>query len=102
MKFLENTIVEFLEPAQEEMDEAFEYYEFEQTNLGYRFINEVKNALQRIISFPDAWQKITINTHRCLVKNFPFGIIYEIRADKILIIAVANLHRKPNYWQNRK
>jgi len=27
--------------------------------------------------------------------------IAQIEKDKILIIAIANLYRKPNYWQNR-
>lgn len=98
---MQNISVEFLEPAQNELDEAFEYYEFEQKELGRRFIYEVKNSVQQIVAFPFAWTKVTENTKRCLVKNFPYGVIYEIREDKILVVAIANLHRKPNYWKSR-
>ncbi len=28
------------------------------------------------------------------------GVIYQILKDKILIVAIANLHRKPNYWKD--
>ena len=91
----------FLDVAQIELDESFEYYEIQQKQLGFRFIYEVKNSIQRILYFPQAWQQITQNTRRCLVKNFPYGVIYQIIEDEILIIAIANLHRKPNYWQER-
>jgi len=91
----------FLDIAKIELDEAFEYYEIQQVKLGYRFINEVKSSIKRIINFPKAWQQITINTRRCLVKNFPYGVIYQILNDEILIVAIANLHRKPDYWNDR-
>ncbi len=93
--------LEFLEIAQKELDDSFEYYEFQQKKLGHRFIDEVKNSIERIVFFPHTWQKLTKNTRRCLVKNFPYGIIYKIYNKKIIIIAVANLHRKPNYWKDR-
>jgi len=35
------------------------------------------------------------------VKTFPYGVIYQEREDFILIVAIANLHRKPNYWAER-
>jgi mRNA-degrading endonuclease RelE of RelBE toxin-antitoxin system len=93
--------IEFLKIAQIELDDSFDYYEFQQENLGYRFLYEIKNAIERIKIYPNAWHKITENTRRCLLKNFPYGIIYQIKNDKILIVAVANLHRVPNYWKDR-
>jgi len=38
---------------------------------------------------------------RCLIKRFPYSILYGINVDMIVIIAIAHLHRKPNYWQGR-
>ena len=93
--------IEFLDIAQLELDESFEYYEMQQLKLGYRFVYEVKNTIDRISYFPSAWQQITKNTRRCLVKTFPYGVIYQILDNTILIVAIANLHRKPNYWKDR-
>ncbi len=95
------TKAQFLEPAQQELDEAFEYYEYQQAGLGYRFVQEVYNAIELIKSYPSAWAHISTNTRRCLVKTFPYAVIYQNRKDMILIVAIANLHRKPNYWTNR-
>lgn len=92
----------FLDAAIVELDDAFEYYEYQQDGLGYRFVREVQNALHRITNYPHAWHKFSHNTRRCLVKNFPYGIIYQ-EQDKhiLLIVAIMNLHREPNYWANR-
>jgi len=93
--------VKFLPLAQKELDDTFEYYEYEQKNLGYRFIHEVLHSIELIKYYPKGWHPMTQNSRRCLIKNFPYGIIYQEKENYILIIAIANLHRKPNYWINR-
>lgn len=93
--------IKFLELAQKELDETFEYYEYQQENLGYRFIYEVQEAVDRIKFYPKGWHPLSKNNRRCLIKNFPYGLIYQIKENYIFIIAVANLHREPNYWIDR-
>jgi len=51
--------VEFLDLAQKELDDAFNYYEYQQKNLGYRFIYEVEESLKLIKQYPKAWSKIS-------------------------------------------
>lgn len=93
--------VEFLEAAQAELDQAFEWYETQQINLGRQFLNELDAAIRRVIAYPDAYISIERNLRRCLIKRFPYAILYGIDADIIVIVAVAHLHRKPDYWLNR-
>jgi len=88
--------------AQNELNIAIDYYEEFQKGLGLDFANEVYNAIQRIINFPYAWQKIDKNLRRCLVNRFPYGIIYYKRDNEIVILAVMHLQKKPNYWRDRK
>ncbi len=94
-------LVEFLDLAQNELDDTFKYYEFQQENLGYRFVEEVMNSLELIVAYPAAWTKSSVSTRRCLVKTFPYGIIYQKRDNPILVVAVANLHKEPDYWVSR-
>ena len=94
-------LVEFLDLAQNELDDTFKYYEFQQENLGYRFVDEVMNSLELIVAYSEAWTKSSSSTRRCLIKTFPYGIIYQKRDNLILVVAIANLHKEPDYWVSR-
>ena len=94
--------IEFLDEAQYELDEAIEYYNNEAEGLGDDFLQEIINSSDRIAGYPKAWHPLSQNTRRCQTRRFPYGLIYTILENTILIISVSNLHRKPNHWQNRK
>ncbi len=93
--------IRFLEIAQIELNEAVDYYNYEMPGLGDTFLIEVLNALDRIAKFPEAWQICSERTRRCRLRRFPYGIMYQARKDGLLIVAIANLHRKPDYWKDR-
>ena len=88
--------------AEEEFNIAIDYYEECKNGLGLEFANEVYKTIQRILNFPTAWQKFDNNIRRCLANRFPFGIIYYQKNEQIIILAVMQLNRKPNYWKKRK
>ena len=93
--------IEFLEEAQCELDEGVEYYNNEVEGLGDTFLQEVLHAIDRIARYPEAWHPLSINTRRCQTRRFPYGLIYTVLKDTVLIISVSNLHRKPNHWKER-
>lgn len=95
--------IKFLQPAEQELGEAVEYYEAQEQGLGFELFEEIWATIERIERYPQAWQFIGPRTRRCQTHRFPYGVIYQIREeeDEILIVAVAHLHRKPSYWQNR-
>lgn len=91
----------FLEPARIELEEAINFYNQQRANLGDEFAAEVLNTINRILNHPEAWTKLSKHTRRCRTNRFPYGVIYQIRGDRIVIIAVAHLRRKPIYWRDR-
>ena len=93
--------ISFLEIAQIELDDAIDYYNYEAPGLGDAFLIEVLHALNRIGKFPEAWHRNSKRTRRCQTRRFPYGIIYQVLEDEILVVAVANLHRRPDYWKDR-
>ena len=93
--------INFLEIAQIELEDAIEYYNYELPGLGKAFLTEVLNTLDRIGEFPEAWHPCSKRTRRCQTRRFPYGISYQIRKQEILVVAVAHLHRKPDYWKYR-
>jgi plasmid stabilization system protein ParE len=92
---------DFLEPAQIELEEGVRYFNQQQAGLGYEFMQEVAAAIDRILKFPEAWNPLSKRTRRCRTKRFPYGVVYQIRGDRILVVAIMHLHRKPFYWRNR-
>lgn len=93
--------IRFLDVAQVELDEAVDYYNYEANGLGREFLEAVLEGIDRIGKFPEAWQLCSERTRRCLVRRFPYGIIYQRREGEVLIVAIANLHRRPDYWEDR-
>ncbi len=90
----------FLSPALRELTEAAEYYEKQQPGLGAGFLHEVGTAIARILRHPEAWMRLSPNTRRCRTHRFPYGIIYQVREDAVLIVSVMNLRRHPNSWRD--
>ena len=93
--------VVFLEEAEQEFLEAALYYENQAKGLGEKLMVGVYQAIEDIIDFPQNAQKLTENVRRKLLRHYPFGVLYRIDGDEIVIVAVMNLKRKPFYWLNR-
>jgi plasmid stabilization system protein ParE len=87
--------------AEEEFLEAINYYEDRERGLGYDFSIEVFATIQNIVIYPTAWPVIEESIRRCLVHRFPYGVLYSIEQEEILILAVMHLRRHPGYWKNR-
>jgi plasmid stabilization system protein ParE len=87
--------------AEREFTEAVEYYESRESGLGYDFSMEVFATIQNIINHPNAWPFIAEDVRRCLVNRFPYGALYSIEHDEILILAIMHLRRNPDYWKKR-
>lgn len=87
--------------AEQEFLEAVDFYNEQRPGLGYEFAVEIKKTLGRIFDFPEVWPKLSKRARRCLVNKFPFGIIYQIRQDCILVVAIMHMKRNPVLWQNR-
>ena len=91
----------FLPPAKAELTDATSYYNMHSEGLGYEFAAEVKRTLERIVQYPGAWFKLSKRTRRCRTNRFPYGVIYQMRKETLLIVAVMHLSREPEAWKSR-
>ena len=92
---------EFLPLAEEEMNEAARFYEERSPGLGRDFLDEVERTIESIAVHPQSGRKISENIRRRILGRFPFGILYTLEPDRIVIVAVMHLHRQPGYWKAR-
>jgi len=90
----------FLARAEDDLVEAFDYYEKAAAGLGAEFLSEIERAIARILLQPQAWARVSKNHRRCRLRRFPYGLIYAITGEEILITAVFHLHRHPDAWRD--
>ena len=93
--------VEFHPEADAELVAAARYYEAEAENLGTDFLAAVESSCARLRQFPEIGHPFGGRLRRLLVPRFPYAVIYEVQGQQILIVAVANLYRRPGYWRAR-
>lgn len=92
---------EILAAAEADLVDAVSFYDEQSEGLGYEFAAEVKQTLGRILRFPDAWHRLSERTRRCRTKRFPYGVVYQLRGDSVLVVAVMHLSRHPDSWKSR-
>lgn len=90
----------FTSAALTELRQATLYYEQRENGLGTTFLDEIDATLDRILRHPTAWHQLSPRTRRCRTHRFPFGLVYQIRSDEILISSVMDLRRNPASWKS--
>ena len=93
--------VSFLTLAQREADDAVAWYNEQATGLGQEFLDELDRVVRRTVVFPMSCPEIEPGVRRCLLARFPYGLIYGVDGETIVVVAVAHLHREPRYWVDR-
>jgi toxin ParE2 len=90
-----------LPPVDIEATEAAQYYKAIDPKLSDRLSQELEASIARILRFPQGWKPLDSDLRQCVVKGFPYVVIYAVRNDEIIIVAFANTHRRPGYWRSR-
>lgn len=93
--------VEYHPDALNELAEAARYYESAQIGLGERFHRLVQQAENDIAENPETGFLYDHDTRIRLIRKFPYGVVFKSNPDRIFIVAVAQLNRKPGYWKRR-
>jgi plasmid stabilization system protein ParE len=87
--------------AQQELEEAANFYEARAAGLGHNFIREVEYMLTQIVANSEAGNIFTGAIRRRLLRRYPFAILYHMEAGKLSVIALMHLRRRPGYWKRR-
>ena len=93
--------LDFHPEAEAEFIESVASYERAEPTLGEEFSLEVRAAMRNILSYPNAWPVLEGSVRRCLVNRFPYGILYSVEPDRVFVLAMMHLHRRPGYWRDR-
>lgn len=89
--------------AEDDITDGATWYESQEPNLGLEFVSEIRAAIQRASSDPQAFFRLRKEpeVRRVLAKRFPYRVFYIIRPDALIIFAVLHAARHNRVWKHR-
>jgi len=87
--------------AEIDIQEAFEWYENQQPDLGLDFIEEVEKLIHRIEENPFMFRKVYKELRRGFINRFPYAVYFLIKQSRITINGVLHHRGNPFEWQKR-
>ena len=87
--------------AASELVDAAVFYEERRPFLGDEFVTEVDAAREKIRANPKRGRIEKLGLRSFKVRRFPYRLFYALELDRLWIVAVAHLSRRPGYWVRR-
>jgi toxin ParE1/3/4 len=87
--------------AEQDMAEAYAWYEKQRAGLGEEFMTCVDACIQGICRTPEMYGVIHENYRRGLVRRFPYAVFYEYVDKSITVYCVFHTSREPGKWRQR-
>lgn len=86
-----------LEKAFQEIENARNYYENNQINLGTSFTKEVFSILEILESNPLLFPVKFNNIREAVIKKFPVVVVFQVLTNnEIIVLSVFHFRRNPN------
>jgi plasmid stabilization system protein ParE len=87
--------------AQQEYDDAVDWYESQRRGQGLRFLDQINDTLNSISDNPEWYPIVQNDIRRAVVRRYPFVVLFRIRPRRIVVVAVFHTSRDPGVWQRR-
>jgi plasmid stabilization system protein ParE len=87
--------------AEDDVQRARDFYEERSSGLGARFMERLREALERIQFMPESYGVVSKNVRVKLLDKFPYVVYYRIAKSEILVLAVLHGRRDAAEWKSR-
>ncbi|MDI6793517.1 MAG: type II toxin-antitoxin system RelE/ParE family toxin [bacterium] len=87
--------------AEEDIREAYEWYESKRCDLGHEFVEEIELLFQQIEERPNMFPKVYGNLRRGFPHRFPYAVYFLVEGATIVIKGVFHQRRNPAEWLKR-
>jgi len=95
-------VIHVLHPeADDELAQAIQYYASIDPELGVRFYREIERLIFEVCMYPRRFRSFDPPARRHFSHLFPYAVIYLDEPDRVWIVAVMHMKRKPGYWRER-
>jgi plasmid stabilization system protein ParE len=86
--------------ASREAVRAYRWYLDNQPEAAERFRAALRYTLRRIQEFPLAWP-LHDAERRARLRGFPYHVVYRLKENDLLVVAIAHDKRHGGYWRDR-
>lgn len=89
--------------AETELVDAALYYNEQQPGLGSDFLDRTDAAMDEIAADPlrFGFYRGSKRIRSVRLARFPYRLLFSVNSNKVSVVAVAHLHRQPDYWKHR-
>jgi toxin ParE1/3/4 len=87
--------------AQEDIVEAWLYFESQRTGLGDMFVDELGLSFDRIGDKPLSFPLVYTQKRRAILRKFRFNAFFTFDGSEVHLLAVMHGSRDPKRWQKR-
>jgi plasmid stabilization system protein ParE len=85
--------VSFLPEAQQDYDEAIEWYEKQKPGLGFRLYLEIEETMQHVSDNPTHYTFLVDRYRDVALKTFPYRIVFTIQETEVIVFAIFHTSR---------
>ena len=93
--------VEVIDAALAEVAEAVDWYLQSDERVAQAFAEEYTRAIRSVGRYFSSFPPYLYGTKRHLFAKYPYQLVIRELPDRLQIVAVAHLRRKPGYWMRR-
>lgn len=98
--------VRSLPAAKDDVKAAVAYLERQRSGIGARFVRLHREAVEQIERFPQFYPLVEDDhppheVRNALLHPFDYRLIYLVRPDEAVILAVSHTSRRPYHWHRR-
>ena len=87
--------------AEEDLLDAYRWYDERVSDLGLRFLESVERTLTQVENNPQAFAEVHEGVRRALIRAFPYGVYFSLEGERIVILAIVHSSRHPRAWMER-
>jgi plasmid stabilization system protein ParE len=83
--------------ALDDLHEGFRFYDAQEPGLGDYFASQLRADIEGLKVTAGIHRQPHLHLYRLLSKKFPYAIYYEFSSDQVLVVAVVDCRRDPEW-----
>jgi plasmid stabilization system protein ParE len=88
--------LEVTERAENQLWEAYRWYDARKTGLGMEWMDYVTGEIDRLADNPYIYQPYHSRYRKMVLRRFPYSVIYQVIEDEQLVIITSVIHQRRN------